>query len=64
MARKQAKTANVVYFDYKDVKSLQPYLNHFNQIESRYKTGLRETQQRQLARAIKKARHLALLPFV
>lgn len=51
-------------FDYKDFKTLQRYMNQFGQIESRRKTGLSEKQQRQLARAIKKARHLALLPFV
>ncbi|HEX9679135.1 MAG TPA: 30S ribosomal protein S18 [Candidatus Saccharimonadales bacterium] len=51
-------------FDYKDFKSLQRYINQFGQIESRKKTGLNEKQQKQLARAIKKARHLALLPFV
>jgi small subunit ribosomal protein S18 len=51
-------------FDYKDFKTLQRYVNQFGQIESRRKTGLTEKQQKQLARAIKKSRHLALLPFV
>lgn len=51
-------------FDYKDFKTLQRYINQFGQIESRKKTGLTQKQQKQLARAIKKARHLALLPFV
>lgn len=50
-------------FDYKDVKTLQRYTNMFGQIESRKKTGLSEKQQHQLAKAIKRARHLALLPF-
>jgi small subunit ribosomal protein S18 len=54
----------VPYFDYKDFKTLQRYVNVYGQIESRKKTGLTESQQRQLARAIKRARHLALLPFV
>lgn len=52
------------YFDYKDFKTLMRYTNQFGQIESRKKTGLTESQQRHLARAIKRARHLALLPFV
>ena len=43
---------------------MQRYINAFGQIESRKKTGLTESQQRQLARAIKRARHIALLPFV
>lgn len=51
-------------FDYKDFKTLQRYINQFGQIENRNKTGLSEKQQKQLASAIKKARHLALLPFV
>jgi small subunit ribosomal protein S18 len=55
---------DVAFFDYKDFKTLQRYVNQYGQIESRKKTGLTEMQQRQLARAIKRARHLALLPFV
>ncbi len=51
-------------FDYKDIKTLEKYLNAYGQIESRGRTGLTETEQRSLARAIKRARHLALLPFV
>jgi small subunit ribosomal protein S18 len=54
----------VAFFDYKDFKTLQKYINQFGQIESRKKTGLREHEQRRLAIAIKRARHLALLPFV
>ena len=63
-SRRQPKTAQILYFDHKDVKTLSSYINRFGQIESRYKTNLRETQQRQLSRAIKRARHLALLSFV
>ena len=63
-SRRQAKTPQALHFDHKDVKTLSGHLNRFGQIESRHKTNLRETQQRQLSRAIKRARHLALLPFV
>lgn len=52
------------YFDYKDVKTLQRYVNAYGQIESISRTGLSARQQRQLATAIKRARHLALMPFV
>lgn len=52
------------YFDYKDVKTLQRYINSYGQIEPITKTGLSAKQQRQLAVAIKRARHLALMPFV
>lgn len=54
----------VTYFDYKDAKQLQRYVNIYGQIEPRSKTGLSQKQQAQLAAAIKRARHLALLPFV
>jgi small subunit ribosomal protein S18 len=55
---------DVAYFDYKDFKTLQRYVNVYGQIETRKKTGLTESQQRRLAKAIKRARHIALLPFV
>jgi small subunit ribosomal protein S18 len=53
-----------VVFHYHDVKTLQKYVNAYGQIEPIGKTGLSAKQQRQLAVAIKRARHLALLPFV
>lgn len=64
MAKIFKSKTDVAYFDYKDVKTLQRYVNQYGQIETRKKTGLREHEQRQLAAAIKRARHLALLPFV
>lgn len=64
MAKIFKHKTDVAYFDHKDFKTLQRYINQFGQIETRKKTGLTESQQRQLASAIKRARHLALLPFV
>lgn len=64
MAIKRFKKDTPAYFDYKDVKTLQRYVNMYGQIEPVAKTGLSAKQQRQLAVAIKRARHLALLPFV
>lgn len=52
------------FFDYKDVKTLSRYINMYGQIEPIAKTGLSAKQQRQLSTAIKRARHLALMPFV
>lgn len=52
------------YFDYKDQKTLQRYVDPYGQIEPRSKTGLSAKQQRQLSVAIKRARHIGLLPFV
>lgn len=64
MAKIFKQKTDVAYFDYKDFKTLQRYVNVYGQIETRKKTGLTETQQKRLAKAIKKARHIALLPFV
>jgi small subunit ribosomal protein S18 len=64
MAKIFKHRTDVAYFDYKDFKTLQRYINQYGQIETRKKTGLQESKQRQLARAIKRARHIALLPFV
>lgn len=64
MAKIFKPRTDVAFFDYKDFKTLQRYVNAYGQIEVRKKTGLTESQQRQLARAIKRARHIALLPFV
>lgn len=64
MAKIFKHRTDVAYFDYKDFKTLQRYVNQYGQIEPRKKTGLTESKQRQLARAIKRARHIALLPFV
>lgn len=64
MAKIFKHKTDVPYFDYKDFKTLQSYVNVYGQIETRKKTGLTESQQRQLATSIKRARHIALLPFV
>ena len=61
---KRSKKDTTLVFDYKDFKTLLRFINGYGQIEPISKTGLSDKQQRQLAVAIKRARHLALLPFV
>jgi small subunit ribosomal protein S18 len=61
---KKFKSDPNLYFDYRDIKTLQRYIDAYGRIEPMSKTGLSARQQRQLAVAIKRARHLALLPFV
>ncbi len=61
---RKAKVNPNLYFDYRDVKTLQRYVDIYGRIEPIAKTGLTAKQQRQLAVAVKRARHLALLPFV
>ncbi len=51
-------------FDYKDVDTLRRYINETGKIRPRRQTGNCARCQRNLAREIKRARHLALLPFV
>lgn len=63
MTSKRFKKDTPVFFDYKDVKTLQRFIDIYGQIKSVSKTGLSAKQQRQIAVAIKRARHLALLPF-
>lgn len=61
---KKVKSDPNLYFDYRDSKTLQRYLDGYGRIESIAKTGLSTKQQRQLAVAVKRARHIALLPFI
>jgi small subunit ribosomal protein S18 len=50
--------------DYKDVKLLQRFVSERGKIVPRRITAVSSKKQRELARAIKRARNLALLPFV
>lgn len=50
-------------FDYKDVDLLRSFITERGKIRPRRQTGVSAKQQRALARAIKRARHMALLPF-
>jgi small subunit ribosomal protein S18 len=49
--------------DYKDVSTLRRFLTERGKIKSRRKTGTCAKHQRRLAVAVKRARHLALLPY-
>ena len=50
--------------DYKDFTKLSGYVSDGGKIAPRRRTGTCAKHQRILARAIKRARHLALLPYV
>jgi small subunit ribosomal protein S18 len=52
------------YFDYKEIDKLKAFLDTYGSIQGRGLTGLNAQMQKKLAREIKRARHLALLPFV
>ncbi len=51
-------------FDYKNTELLKKFLNPHGRILSRGRTGLTAKAQRSLALAVKRARFMALLPFV
>ena len=53
-----------VVIDYKDVELLKKYTTKFGKITPRYYTGVCLKNQKKLSNAIKKARIMALLPFV
>jgi len=50
--------------DYKDVATLRKFISEKGKIRSRRITGACRRHQSQLARAVKRARELALLPYV
>ncbi len=56
--------AKEIYIDYKDEKRLQRLVSEQGKIIPKRITGTCSKHQRQLVLAIKRARHLALLPFV
>ncbi|MEU3899960.1 30S ribosomal protein S18 [Streptomyces sp. NPDC045251] len=55
--------AGVTYIDYKDTDLLRRFISDRGKIRSRRVTRVTSQQQRQLARAIKNAREMALLPY-
>ena len=54
----------VKYIDYKDVELLKKFISQSGKIAPRRLTGTSAKYQRELARAIKNARYMALLPFI
>jgi small subunit ribosomal protein S18 len=54
----------IKYIDYKDPDFLKKFLNEQGKILPRRLTGTSLKYQRKVATAIKRARHLALLPYV
>lgn len=69
MARRRAKKVcwfeqNKVEPDYKDIRLISRYITERGKIVPRRLSGVSAKNQRKLAIAIKRARHLALLSFV
>lgn len=58
------KQNNIKYVDYRDTEILKKFLNPHGRLLSRKKTGVSARYQRELAQAVKRARFMALLPYV
>ena len=58
------KKSGIKYIDYRDPEFLKKFLNEQGRILPRRITGTSLKYQRRVAQAVKRARHLALLPFV
>lgn len=56
--------AGIKEIDYKDVNTLSKFITERGKILPRRITGVSAYHQRKLSEAIKRARHIALLPFV
>jgi len=50
--------------DYKDIETLKRFVTDRGKIRARRKTGACAKHQRAIATAVKRARHIALLPYV
>jgi small subunit ribosomal protein S18 len=62
----QNETANIQvnHIDYKDLETLKRFINPHGKIMPRRRTGLSAAHQRALATAVKRARFMALLPYI
>lgn len=55
---------NLKHIDYKDIEILKRFLNPHGRLMPKRRTGLSSKNQRAVASAVKRARFMALLPFV
>jgi len=58
------KKSGIKYIDYKDPKFLMQFINDQGKILPRRLTGTSLKFQRKVSQAVKRARHLAILPYV
>ena len=58
------KKSGIKSIDYKDAEFLKKFVNEQGRILPRRLTGTSLKYQKKVAQAVKRARHLALLPFV
>jgi small subunit ribosomal protein S18 len=65
MEKKEKTKVNVnEYIDYKDVVRLRAHMNTHARMMSKARTGMTSHEQRRFGEAVKRARFMALLPYV
>ena len=64
MKNKKVRRVIDEYIDYKDAKRLQKFVTDQGKIIPRRITGLSASQHRELVRAIKRARQIAIMPYI
>lgn len=64
MKTKKVRRVITDYIDYKDAKRLQKFVTDQGKIIPRRITGLSAKQHRELVRAIKRARQIAIMPYI
>lgn len=62
--KKSPLAIDVPYVDYKNITLLRNFTTYFWKIKPRYYTGTTLRQQKMIARALKKARFMALIPYI
>jgi len=58
------KRSGIRYIDYKDADFLLRFINDQGKILPKRLTGTSDKYQRKIAQAVKRARHIAILPYV
>jgi small subunit ribosomal protein S18 len=60
----QKNRRDIMHFDYKNIEQLKEYINPHARILNRRRTELLAGDQRRLAEAVKRARTMALMPYL
>ncbi len=62
--KEKKSTENIEHIDFKDAVRIKAYLNPHSRMFGRNRTGLAAREQRDFAQAVKRARFMALVPYV
>jgi small subunit ribosomal protein S18 len=60
----RTSASGTTYVDYKDTETLKKVVSANGKILTRRRTGVSAMEQRMIARAVKRARYMALLPYI